>query len=95
MPSELELALFEINKFRMKHGRDTLDEMPKGELCRNTDCPVANALQGVFNFGVAGSQAAYTIHGNKLWTYPKVVADFIEHFDNGDYPELIYGSEWD
>ena len=95
-----EIRKFEALKFanavRVKLGRKPVTRLRKGEECSATRCPIARTIGGQIWIDVTERRAAaYTdIDDLRYVRNPFLVggrraADFIEEFDDGNYPELV------
>ncbi len=101
MNNEIKQVLEYVNWARVALDLEPLTELPKGIRCHPNFCPLARALNyayvydDIFEF----EEPDDTLKVSRAWGYsteeieafgelPDVLANFVEHFDQGDYPDL-------
>ncbi len=89
-----------VNQLRVKLGLEKIDHLPPGVQNDEHSCPIAIALEGMYNVNSDGIEANLDLmpDGSKpeWWIdLPPSARTFVERFDNGRYPELIDPGQYD
>lgn len=77
-------VLRKVNKIRKKEGLGKISKLPKGQPIDANYCPIALATQ--CSVGRRVAHCKWRTYSYKL---PKCCRNFVERFDNLEFPELI------